>query len=967
MSQETMNGLLQFIKDIRQCKNKEQEQSLVAKELAKIRNKFENKGISGYQRKKYVWKMLYMYILGYEIDFGHFQAANLINSSKFSEKYTGYIATGILVKDSVKDSQNGDSQIYKAISQAIKQDLQSTNEINQCLAISMIGALAPRELTEQLDSEIIRLALGERTCSVNARKKAILCLLRMYRKYNEKYDPTKWVPAIVKMFDGKISSQSFLNAASSLLLGVAQMTSASLFEEVVPRIVKLLGKLVINKECSEDYKYYGCPNPWLQVKLLKILSLFNIPNDESVKKIIMEVLKLLINVDITKSVNRNNVQHGILFEATSLIIQYGDNFPKKKMDDVIKKLGVFVSVREPNFKYLGLEVMCKVVHDNEELVEKHLSTILKSLKSNDISIKRRALDLLYLMCTQNTAKKIVEELLAYAEEKVDLLIREELVLKIAILAEKYADNLIWYIDCIIKLITSSGDYVTDDIWFRVIQMIVGFGKESNPELQKHAALRLFQSINIPHAHENLVRIGAFVISEYSNLLVDAGKDPQRIFDVLNRHYTLSSEKGRQMLLNAYAKLAARYPNLSGIIQSIFETASEHFDPDLQQRGVEYNALLQQSQQIQQLVYSKQPPYSVDIQGDNPLIKRIYKLKMGSKKEQQDPTVALENQRRAQEAVQFLTKGGGASTSMNQMTPQARLPLEKHIENLKNNVLYDMNPNSIVTQGVNLVAIPIALKTIANINNMNEIKNLLPTNMGIVYQSSELQVQYKSDYQQHMGKIAMQFESKIGKMENVTFSITNNESNGMEFNISPIKYDENPQIMMQAMSTEPRVFFPQAILQYSVGGQAKKVEFHLPIFTNKFIQRVEMPQEAFDKFWKNYSSDQAYKLDCFIPNPAPLNVPIHEVLKKAGGLLSNVVSLKVMGLPDMNRLSLINGVGQFVYKDVENNSVKNLPIMVQIEGNDAYKEHLRISLRGQGSAFPISNIYQIISNYMGMDN
>jgi len=38
--------------------------------------------------------MLYIYILGYEIDFGHFQAANLINSSKFSEKYTGYIATG---------------------------------------------------------------------------------------------------------------------------------------------------------------------------------------------------------------------------------------------------------------------------------------------------------------------------------------------------------------------------------------------------------------------------------------------------------------------------------------------------------------------------------------------------------------------------------------------------------------------------------------------------------------------------------------------------------------------------------------------------------------------------------------------------------------------------------------------------------------------------------------------------------
>jgi len=119
-------------------------------------------------------------------------------------------------------------------------------------------------------------------------------------------------------------------------------------------------------------------------------------------------------------------------------------------------------------RYLGLETMCKLVHNNEDLVEKHLSTILKSLKSNDISIKRRALDLLYLMCTQNTAKKIVEELLAYAEEKVDLVIKEELVLKIAILAEKFADNLIWYIDSVIKLISSSGDFVTDDIWFRII-------------------------------------------------------------------------------------------------------------------------------------------------------------------------------------------------------------------------------------------------------------------------------------------------------------------------------------------------------------------------------------------------------------------------------------------------------------------------------------------------------------------
>jgi len=42
---------------------------------------------------------------------------------------------------------------------------------------------------------------------------------------------------------------------------------------------------------------------------------------------------------------------------------------------------------------------------------------LKALRGNDVSIKRRALDLLYLMCTTNTSKRIVEELLGYAEGK----------------------------------------------------------------------------------------------------------------------------------------------------------------------------------------------------------------------------------------------------------------------------------------------------------------------------------------------------------------------------------------------------------------------------------------------------------------------------------------------------------------------------------------------------------------------
>lgn len=66
-------------------------------------------------------------------------------------------------------------------------------------------------------------------------------------------------------------SLGFVSAASSLLLAVIQVTSPELYVECVPKVVKILVKLVLNKECSTDYLYYHTPNPWLQVKLLKIL------------------------------------------------------------------------------------------------------------------------------------------------------------------------------------------------------------------------------------------------------------------------------------------------------------------------------------------------------------------------------------------------------------------------------------------------------------------------------------------------------------------------------------------------------------------------------------------------------------------------------------------------------------------------------------------------------------------------
>lgn len=63
------------------------------------------------------------------------------------------------------------------------------------------------------------------------------------------------------------------------------------------------------------------------------------------------------------------------------------------------------------------------------------------------------------------------------------------------------------------------------------------------------------------------------------------------------------------------------------------------------------------------------------------------------------------------------------------------------------------------------------------------------NAGIVFQKpNEIVVQYKSEFQEHMAQIAMQFESHSGKIENLSVMVSNPDSiNGLDFNISPVNY------------------------------------------------------------------------------------------------------------------------------------------------------------------------------------
>jgi AP-2 complex subunit alpha len=427
-----MRGLVVFISDIRNCTSKEQEQKRIDKEMANIRQKFSKpQDLNGYQRKKYVWKILYMFMLGYEVDFGHMESVGLISSPRYSEKMVGYMACSLLLRE-------GD-ELLRLIINSIKNDLVSNQDNFMCLAMGSICTVGGREFAETLSGDVQKILLNPMT-KVYVRKKAALTLLRLYRKNQEATNPAEIADRVLALLDD--SNLGALTCIVGLILGLLVYSTEG-WSACPQRAIGLLTRIVMNKEYSNDYLYYGIPSPWLQIRLLRMITFFPPLSPQRdrmlVDRLVHVLQRIIATTEVTKNVNKNNATHAVLFEAIHVIIHQGR--ATELLGQAVALLGRFISIREANIRYLGLETMARLAQHPECAgdVKRHQSTILFSLKDADVSIRRRALDLVYSMCDYSNCRETIAELLTYLAN-ADFNLREELVLKIAILAERFADD-----------------------------------------------------------------------------------------------------------------------------------------------------------------------------------------------------------------------------------------------------------------------------------------------------------------------------------------------------------------------------------------------------------------------------------------------------------------------------------------------------------------------------------------------
>jgi AP-4 complex subunit epsilon-1 len=124
-----------------------------------------------------------------------------------------------------------------------------------------------------------------------------------------------------------------------------------------------------------------------------------------------------------------------------------------------------------NMKYLGIQALSMLYKTNPKLLDDHQLIIVECLESKDETLKKETLDLLFKMTTQENIEVIVAKMLSTLHASTDIFFRNDLVLKITELAERFCTSHNWYIDTMQILFELGSEYLSENILNNFLRLV----------------------------------------------------------------------------------------------------------------------------------------------------------------------------------------------------------------------------------------------------------------------------------------------------------------------------------------------------------------------------------------------------------------------------------------------------------------------------------------------------------------
>lgn len=573
--------LRELIRQVRSCKTAAEERSVIAKECAEIRTAIKTED-SPYRHRNLA-KLLFINMLGYPTHFGQMECLKLVASEKFTEKRVGYLALTLLLDEK--------QEVLMLVTNSIKKDLNHDNPYVIGLALAALANVSSAEIARDLASEICRLLQKNNSF---IKKKAALTALRFIRKAPELVDD--FIGDVHELLHSK--NHGVLLSGVSLAIEIVKLEPELAKKSFLPMISDML-RLLRNLASgyAPEHEISGVADPFLQTKLIKFIRL--LLKDE--KKVPEELTDILSTV-ASNTETQKNAGNAILYECVETIMSIPAEASLRVM--AINILGRFLLNRDNNIRYVALNTLSRCVKDDVKAMQRHRNTVVDCLKDPDISIRRRALELIYSLVNKSNVKALVRELINYLVlASGDVEFHTDLTEKVTTVIDRFSPDPLWQIDTLIRVLQAAGNLTQENVPASLIALI-----SQHEEYQAYAAHKLFQCIRTDTKQVALVNVAVWTIGEYGMNLVSSDGyekasslsdevfqrvDERHVLDVFKNILTNPNtpQTSKEYLLSALVKLSVRFAGSKDDIAALTKTLYRSAQLELQSRSCEYGSLM----------------------------------------------------------------------------------------------------------------------------------------------------------------------------------------------------------------------------------------------------------------------------------------------------------------------------------------------------------------------------------------
>ncbi|GMH53819.1 hypothetical protein TrRE_jg1324, partial [Triparma retinervis] len=425
------------------------------------------------------------------------------------------------------------------------------------------------------------------------RKKAIIALHRLHQLDQSNISAEDLTSNLRRVLCDRDPS---VMGASLCVIEKMTLKNPLPFKDLVPSLVSIL-KQIIEHRLPSEFDYHRLPAPWLQMKLIRILSILGKGDKAS-----SEGMYAILAETIKRADTGINAGFAVVYEVVKCVTTIYPN--TQLLDGAANAISRFMESNNHNLKYLGVTGLSRIVKEHPQYAAAHQMAVVECLGDADETLQRKTLELLFEMCNPVNVEFIATKLLAFLKDTNDDFLRRQLTERIAIISEKFAPSQAWYIGTIIALfaIPGAGELVDPEIAQNLMALLAeGAGDDDEDEdtaMRISAVATFADLLDQPRMPPILLQTMAWSLGEYAYLLEDAlplGEVCGKLCKLAR--WPVVDMPSRRYLINAVFKLVAQMGTCPGVAAHLIDDFTKSRDPVLQQSCCEFQNLITQSNQI----------------------------------------------------------------------------------------------------------------------------------------------------------------------------------------------------------------------------------------------------------------------------------------------------------------------------------------------------------------------------------